>query len=586
MKRSLLLTALLAGCLDVPPPPHGMCNSSSDCATGEVCEESVCWGDPPMGTFAATLGPPSDRPDLVATELPVLPIPADGWVGDLVMPAPVTLSGRVEAYCAQCDAVSSIGATITIARRSLFAGGPGFRGVFSSKDGIARGTDSFTSTLPRSNDGDPTYIVTVVPDGRGDQPQSTPSPATIAPPLRTELTITGSTSTVFTLGSASSKTVTGTLTDGAHTLAQYRVVALGRWDATSPLTEVSTVDYVGAGRNGQFSLTLADNIDGLVQIVAKPYGQGVVAPTLYLPGVVPGSDHQILQLSNLPPPSDVAFTVYGYAGDGSMQLVSGARVIVTSTYDPLLSSNNVRATLAVEAVTDQFGVAHLSLLDDDRFNAGYTLSVVPPASSSFGIEYQQPLDIHMQPEAIQLSSRFALRGTVVDTTGTPISNVSVTARPSLRFTWSLDDPGQQYLAEIPAATAVTPDDGSFIVWVDPVLSNAWASYDLTCEPPMGSPAPSWTRPDIDIQTPAAVGQKSLTLDSVTIPDAAHIHGRIADSSGDSVLGGELRIFQVITDLELCGTVAHPPDSCSIPAVLMGHGTSDDQGVARLSLPRP
>jgi hypothetical protein len=241
--------------------------------------------------------------------------------------------------------------------------------------------------------------------------------------------------------------------------------------------------------------------------------------------------------------------------------------------------------LSTEAITADDGIANVTLLDDPRFD-NYTLSVVPPASSTFGMVYAQPLDIHASDLTVQLDTRFALRGVVVDTTGTPISNVSVTARPSLRFTWSVDDPGQQFLAEIPAATAVTPDDGSFIVWVDPILNNAWASYDLTCEPPMGSPAPSWTRPEIDIETPAAVGLKSLSLDNLVIPDAAHIHGRIADSSGDSVLGGELRIFQVTTDLQLCGEVAHPPASCTIPALLVGHGTSDDGGVARLSLPRP
>jgi hypothetical protein len=585
MKYALLLLAS-AGCLEVPPPPHGMCNSSADCATGEVCEESVCWGNPPALEFAATLGPPSDRTDLVSTEIPQLAIPADGWVGDLVVHSPATLSGRVEAYCpSPCDATNSVGATITISRRALFAGGPGFRNVFSSKDGVARGTDSFAATLPRTQDGDPDYVVTVVPDGRGDQPQNGTSPAMVVPPLRTTLPIADNTSMVFTLGSATSKTVTGTLTDGSHPLSQYRVVALGRWDASSPLTEVSTVDYVGAGRNGVFSLTLADGIVGTVAIVAKPYA-GPFSPTLYLGNVVPGTDRQVFQIANLPPPSDVPVTVYGYAGDGSMKPVSGARVIVSATYDPLVTTNNTRATVAVEAITDPNGLATLTLLDDQRFNAGYTLSVVPPASSTFGVVYAEPLDIHAAPQVVQLPNRFALRGVVVDTTGTPISNVSVTARPSLRFTWSLDDTGQQFLAEIPAATAVTPDDGSFIVWVDPFLADSWASFDLTCEPPMGSPAPSWTRPEIDIETPAAGGQKSLSLDNVTIPDASHIHGRIADSSGENVLGGEVRIFQVITDLTLCGEVAHPPDSCAIPAQLMGHGTSDDAGIARLSLPRP
>jgi hypothetical protein len=581
-----LLALCLAGCLDVPPPPHGMCNTSDDCAAGEVCEESVCWGDPPMGTFAATLGPPSDRADLVATELAQVTLPVDGWLGDLVMPPPATLSGRVEPYCAQaCDTVVSVGATITISRRSLFAGGPGFHGVFASKDMIAKGTDSFSATLPRSQDGDPEYVVTVVPDGRGDQPPPSVSPAMVAPPLRTTLAVAENTSMVFTLGSAASKTVTGTISDGSRVLSGYRVVALGRWDTAAALVEVSTVDYVGAGRNGKFSITIADNTVGPITIVAKPYGD-VLAPTLYVGAVQPGTDHTIYQLAQLPPPTTLHIPIYGYAGDGSMQPVSGARVIVTSDYDPSVATSDTRASLTVEATTADDGIAAIDVLDDVRFLGNYTVSVIPPASSQFSFVFADPLDIHAQPLLMQLANRFAVRGVVVDTTGTPISNVSVTARPALRYTWSLNDTAQQFLDEVPTPTAVTPDDGSFIVWVDPNLGTSWASYDLTCEPPVGSPAPSWTRPEIDIETPAAAGQKSLSLDNVTIPDAAHIHGRIADSGGDNVLGGELRIFTVVTDLELCGQVAHPPASCAIPAQLMGHGTTDNDGVVRLALPRP
>ena len=55
--------SLLAGCLEVP---HGAGDRSAtttrDCnaAHGEVCDEGVCWGNPPTGLFAATLSPPSD----------------------------------------------------------------------------------------------------------------------------------------------------------------------------------------------------------------------------------------------------------------------------------------------------------------------------------------------------------------------------------------------------------------------------------------------------------------------------------------------------------------------------------------------
>src|SRR5262249_34698510 len=65
---------LLAGCLEVPKAPGQECATNSDCntAAGEVCDEGVCWGNPPTGMFAATVSPPAVREELVATEIPLL----------------------------------------------------------------------------------------------------------------------------------------------------------------------------------------------------------------------------------------------------------------------------------------------------------------------------------------------------------------------------------------------------------------------------------------------------------------------------------------------------------------------------------
>jgi hypothetical protein len=112
----------------------------------------------------------------------------------------------------------------------------------------------------------------------------------------------------------------------------------------------------------------------------------------------------------------------------------------------------------------------------------------------------------------------------------------------------------------------------------------WGAYDLTLEPPLGSPAPNWTR--TDIQIPRIPNQTALAIDQVMIPDAAHVHGQLTDSSGADVSGGELRVFQIQTDLTPCDQAANPPATCAIPAVLMGHATSDALGIVRLALPRP
>src|SRR5256885_12296005 len=99
--RFACLAAGLAGCISVPESVVPMCHSTSDCdrSHGEVCEEGICWGDPPSGPFAAVVSPPSNRPDLGSRELPQLTIPHYGWVGDLVLEAPGLLSGKLGARC-------------------------------------------------------------------------------------------------------------------------------------------------------------------------------------------------------------------------------------------------------------------------------------------------------------------------------------------------------------------------------------------------------------------------------------------------------------------------------------------------------
>src|SRR5262249_2644908 len=132
---------------------------------------------------------------------------------------------------------------------------------------------------------------------------------------------------------------------------------------------------------------------------------------------------------------------------------------------------------------------------------------------------------------------------------------------------------------------ITLGDGGFYVYVDPLIAGAWGYYDLEFEPPMTSGAPLWTVSDLAI--PRSLMVTSVELDKVTIPDAAWIHGRITDSGGMPVGGGELRVFvPPPPNPSLCTQVAHAPDDCAIPAQLVGHGTSDDTGTVRLTLARP
>src|SRR5262245_58715518 len=267
----------LAGCVDVPPGLAPMCHSSNDCdrSNGEVCEEGVCWGNPPPGPFAAVVSPPSTRSDLVSRELPQLSIPDFGWMGDLALEAPVLLSGKLVAFCAPpmtCDPTPLPG-TITVTRPSQFHGGPGFRAVAN----VAAGA-SFAMPVRRTHPDDDEYTVTILPDA--SLQTNGPSAAQLVPPRRLHLAIVDNTTTQeFDLGGADLPTVTGHLQDSAgRGLVNYRVSALGHWDPNEPITEVSTIDYTDA--TGAYAITLSDELIGAVELIARPVAArpGAVAP--------------------------------------------------------------------------------------------------------------------------------------------------------------------------------------------------------------------------------------------------------------------------------------------------------------------
>jgi hypothetical protein len=577
-----------AGCLSVPDTQQPQCTSNSDCDTalGEVCDQGACWGGPPTGMFAAIIAPPSDRTDLTTVERAMQTLPRDGQLGNLQLVTPATISGRVEAFCVApvMTCGNSIAATITVTRPPLFAGGPGFKTVATSLGGVPHGSNSFSISVPPTNDGEPDYVITVVPDGNGDlpPPNGMLSAAEQAPPRRiTTAARTNLDVGTLVLGSDASQVLSGSLTDGAtHALTKYRVVALGRLDTSGPVTEVSTVDYTA---NGQFALTVADGAIGPITIEARPYDANVVAPTLYMPGLDNVSSvHTLAQPPYLGAKMAVTIAIEGLGGDGAVKPVSGAHVTLTGTYEPEVGTGvGTRAVLSVDTTTGDDGLAHLTVLDGIAFATTYKLRVVPTSGSELGVIYDQDFTLG-KTDPIRLPARVALRGRVVDRKGVPTGKISVTARPSLRFTWSLDPLAQEFVGEVPAPTTVSTDAGDFVVWVDPYVATVWGHYDLAFAAPKGIDAASWTHTDIEIprmlQTAVSVGDE-------TIPDTAFMHGKITDALNVPVNGGELRIFRVSADDSLCGVVPYEPAGCVIPAQLLGNGASDNNGVVKLALPR-
>ncbi len=573
MRSAVALAALSVGCLSVPSKVATQCETSADCGgNGEVCVENTCFGDPPSGTFAAAISPPADRKDLVSEELASVLVPADGNLGDLLLEAPVTFSGRVEAACeapTDCTTRPSLDADVIITRPSRIPGQPLFTAAATSVGGAADGM-SFQVALPPTDANDAPYTITVVPSGNGAMPDTNILAAQQVPPRRLSAMLNGSTSSmVVELGGSALPVLDGMLTDaGVSGLPNYRVVARGRWVATDPVTEVSTVDYTTT--DGNYKLTLADGLVGTVEIVATPFAGP--APTLHLANIsaTASSTHNLTAPAGLGNPTPLVVHLQGYDGSGKLTAVSGARVIVSASAS-LVPHLEIVTTLSDEGTTDSSGAVTLHLLDGATLASSYQMSIIPPASSGLGAIYAQAVTLGMEQD-LTLEARVALRGILVDSSGNPLNDVSVTSNPSASFLASLDPASAAFLAAIPAATTVTPETGDFVLWVDPIINQVWGHYDLVFEPQDGK-APDWTLPGVEI--PRIASQTTVSIPDVTIPDPAFVRARLADPSGMSLEMADLQLFLVTgTDSQLAG-----------------RGTSmsyegNDVGEVRLSLARP
>lgn len=582
-----VLALAAAACLEVKSEEPPECKTTADCGTGEICEEHVCWGNPPMGPFAALVSPPGERSgDLVLREVLALPITGDGWLDDIHLDNAVTFKGSLDTYCEPplvCDE-RALGAKIFFTRKPAFRGGPGFRKVVT----VEPGAGVFDIVVPAAPEGEPKYTVTVVPDGRDAVAGSTL--AQQVPPLRTELSIPSSTSgQLFVLGAAGLPRVSGKVLGNTNEpLANYRVVAMGRWDPNEPLTEVSTVDFTGS--TGEYDITLSKDIVGSVRIVARPLG-AQLRPEIHLVGV-PGDRDSLGKHLVLPAPGPgterpVEIVVEHQEAGGAITRVAGARVTISGSTS---SGASLTTRLNVDGTTDENGVVRLKVLDLTGLDQTYKLSVIPPASSQAAALFEKSFNPLSSPPQQRLGTRFALVGRVVDVNGEPMKDVVVTARPSVRFLWNLEAGPQSFLGAIPAATTTTPNTGEFVVFVDRSFDNVmpgqagtvWGHYDLSFEPAKKS-EPSWTVSNVEL--PRDAPTDTLDVGTVQLPDGAHVRGFVFDGAGALLEDAEVKLYRVQTDLALCSETRNEPQDCPIPALLVGRGTSAKDGVVRLTMPR-
>ena len=332
---------------------------------------------------------------------------------------------------------------------------------------------------------------------------------------------------------------------------------------------------------------MSDGLVDTVEIVAEPYAMGVTAATLHLPHVdLSGGSHDLVAPTGLGTARSVTVSITAQNPDGTVTGVTGAHVFASTILTPMTASPSVptHATLDVDAITDGNGLAHVVLLDGD---GTYQMHVAPPVGSTFGAAFAQPLPLttcgtDAAPCALQLENRVAIHGVITDAQGNPIKGMTVTAKPSLQFLLALQTAPQQFLAQIPAATSVTPDSGDYVVFVDHLIGDVWGSYDLDLEPADNTTTPHWLESDIELVRDKTVDK---VAHDIHLTSPAFIHGSITDPVGTAVPDGEVRIYAIVTDESACTDAVNAPPNCVVPAIQAAHATSDGSGTVKLTLPR-
>jgi len=263
-------------------------------------------------------------------------------------------------------------------------------------------------------------------------------------------------------------------------------------------------------------------------------------------------------------PCEYVYKVMGISDAGVREPVSGA---VVNFFTHVGGGTNDDGMVSMRATSDETGQIRVNLIPGLNQNTrDYDVNIISPLDSRYASKITNVTVSRCGGTGadLELDLRTEVVGSVVDSSGNPLSNITINARAST--TESNNGTAASLMTNLGIRpTQTTGENGKFFIKLDPGF------YDFEFVPASKNYMPRWLFSDIEIKQDIS---KTLNIE---FPDARLLMGRLVDEEGAPVTGFDVKVYMVSTS-------CIESDVCETPAFYLGEGEALNDGRFEVIIP--